>query len=109
MTDVKGYRVLTDEQKDLMNDLKIAEEGILRIIDKLTVMSGISPSIIDISMLTLGKRSIQVGFMWAVRSIAQPQRISLPEDEVVKNEQSNGGSVANQESGDKSSDSSNGG
>lgn len=87
MTDVKGYRVLSDEEKALANEGKELEERCMRWLDKVanTLGSGPTPPRFDVdaplALLTLGKRSIQQGWMWAIRSIFQPQRISLPGDQ----------------------------
>jgi hypothetical protein len=89
MTDVKGYTPLTDYQKDLANEGKVLEERVMRWLDKVaaTCGSGPTPPRFDvdapIALLTLGKRSIQQGFMWSIRSIFQPVRIALPEDDTV--------------------------
>ena len=105
MIDVKGYRILTDEQKELMNELKISEERTMRVFDKITQLAIIhdNQSFVDMAMLTLGKRSMQVGYMWAVRSIAQPTRIALPEDAPYESVKGSDGNQSNVAGGNESS------
>lgn len=75
MTEVKGYRPLTDEMKALANEGKELEERYLRWLDKLNARPDV-----DLRMVALARTSMQTTGMWAVRSIFQPNRISLPED-----------------------------
>lgn len=66
--DIKGYRVLTQDEKDRMNALKELEQHILEVLDDN------KDCIEDINKrsLLLAKEHIQTGFMWAVRAIARP-------------------------------------
>lgn len=75
MVDVKGYSPLSDEKKELANTCKEIEERMLRYLDTLQQTPGIDPR-----CLALARTNVQQGCMWAVRSIFQPTRISLPED-----------------------------
>lgn len=80
---VKGYTELTDPQKVLANEGKELEERVLRWIDKVAgEVNGMPFSASDnpVALAMLGRRSIQQGFMWVVRAIFRPERISLPED-----------------------------
>lgn len=65
--DIKGYRVLSQVEKDLMNDLKTKEQDLLIVLDLLKTVPGINQR-----SLAIAKTEIQTGFMWAVRSIARP-------------------------------------
>jgi len=75
MTDVKGYRELTDDEKNMANMGKELEERMLRYFDLLEQSAKT-----DKRCVALAKTNIQQGLMWAIRSIFQPQRIRLPED-----------------------------
>lgn len=78
MTDVKGYTPLSEAQKALANEGKELEEHYLRWLDRVAVQSAVP---IDLRSHALAKTHIQTGAMWAIRSIFQPSRITLPEDE----------------------------
>ncbi len=64
---IKGYRDLSQEEIDLMNQGKdLAErcgEFILKLEDN---------ALTDKRNVSLGKTNLQQGFMWAIRSIASP-------------------------------------
>ena len=66
--DIKGYRVLTQDEKDRMNQLKELEQRVLEILQDCLY------NVPDINQrsLALGKTNIQTGFMWAIRAIARP-------------------------------------
>lgn len=72
---VHGYRAQTQEAVDTVNDNKLAEERLLRIMD---AMKGATD--IDQRWLAIARTHIEQGFMALNRSIFQPQRIKLPED-----------------------------
>lgn len=78
MTDVKGYTPLSDAQKALANEGKELEERYLRWLDKLADFPLVE---VDMRNVALARTHIQTGAMWAIRSIFQPTRIKLPEDE----------------------------
>ena len=65
--DIKGYRVLSDEEKKCINELKAAEKEIL---DKLNAMNQMEGT--NKRSMALGITNIQTGFMWAIRAIARP-------------------------------------
>lgn len=67
MAEIKGYRVLTDEEKQLMNTVKQKAVEVGELIDLLQANESL-----DQSWLALGKQQLQVGFMSVNRSIAQP-------------------------------------
>lgn len=74
---VSGYKpTQSQEDIDLVNEGKQLEERVLRYIDKL----GDSPNR-DHRFLATGRTDIQKGFMSVFRSVFQPGRCALPEDE----------------------------
>jgi len=91
---VKGYMAQSAEKVELVNRFKIMEERILREIDKLskahpflgsdgryyTNSSMLWPAV-DPRWVSIAKTHFQEGFMALNRSVFQPSRISLPEDE----------------------------
>lgn len=64
---ITGYRELSQEEIDLMNEGKYLAQQCGEYINKL---KGI-PSI-DKENLATGKTHLQEGFMWTIRSVAQP-------------------------------------
>lgn len=64
---IKGYRDLTQDEIDLMNRVKNLAEEVGEIIGELN-----STEVVDKRCVALAKTNLQQGFMWAVRSIAQP-------------------------------------
>ena len=81
---VKGYQPQSDWKVALANECKELEERYLRWLDKLAKMPTADkvsePPSIDPRCVAEARTCIQTGAMWAVRSIFQPQRISLPVD-----------------------------
>jgi uncharacterized protein YifE (UPF0438 family) len=74
MTDIKGYTPLSSLQKGQMNNLKIMEERVLRMIEGATDA--------DPRWTAIAITDMQKAFMSANRAIAQPQRLhTLPEEE----------------------------
>lgn len=66
--DIKGYRVLTQDEKERMNALKEAEQRILEQLEEHeNCVDGI-----NFRSTCLAREYIQIGFMWAVRAIARP-------------------------------------
>lgn len=65
--DIKGYRVLTDEDKAAMNRLKELEKSVL---DAMVEVSCIKD--VNHRSLAIAKTEMQTAFMWAVRAIARP-------------------------------------
>lgn len=64
---ITGYRNLTQEEIDLMNEGKALAEQCGEYIEKLqNVKTNNQRSV------ALGKTNLQQGFMWAIRGIAQP-------------------------------------
>lgn len=72
---VAGYQPQSSENVVLANEGKILEERYLRWLDKLRVTPGIDPRYV-----ALAQTHVQTGAMFAIRSIFQPTRITLPED-----------------------------
>lgn len=64
---IKGYRDLSQEEIDLMNEGKALAEQCGAFITKLA-----NTDSTDKRDVALGKTNLQQGFMWAIRAIAQP-------------------------------------
>jgi len=64
---IKGYRDLSQEEIDLMNEGKELAEKVGDFIAKLEAVEST-----DKRAVALGKTNLQQGFMWAIRSVAQP-------------------------------------
>ncbi len=64
---ITGYRDLTQEEIDLMNQVKEKSEEVGRIIKKLKVTEGL-----DQRWIAIGGTQLQQGFMATIRGIAQP-------------------------------------
>lgn len=64
---ITGYRALSDEAKGVMNTIKEFENSV----GELMQVVGSNPEV-DQRMLARAVESLQVGFMLAVRSVAQP-------------------------------------
>ena len=64
---IKGYRDLSQEEIDLMNEGKALAEQVGSWISKLRSLEGL-----DQRAVSIGATELQTGFMWAIRGIAQP-------------------------------------
>ena len=64
---IKGYRDLSQQEIDLMNEGKALAEQVGLYIDKLQALD-----FTDKRWVATGKTDLQKGFMSAIRSIAQP-------------------------------------
>ena len=64
---IKGYRDLTQEEIDLMNEAKALSEQVGALTEKIKGTSGIDPR-----WLSIGVTDLQKGFMAVIRSIAKP-------------------------------------
>lgn len=64
---IKGYRDLSQQEIDLMNEGKELAELCGQYITKLQSLESN-----DQRSVSLGKTKLQEGFMWAIRGIAQP-------------------------------------
>ena len=73
---IKGYRDLSQEEIDLMNEGKELSAKVGEWIAKLeiatTQTNGVSIYTVDLRWLAIGKTDLQKGFMSAIRSIARP-------------------------------------
>ena len=64
---IKGYRNLSQEEINLMNEGKALAEQCGIYIEKLMADEGT-----DKRAVAPGKTNLQQGFMWAIRGVAQP-------------------------------------
>ena len=64
---ISGYRDLSQQEIDLMNEGKALAEQCGAFIAKLESIGDT-----DKRSVALGKTSLQQGFMWAIRSVARP-------------------------------------
>ena len=64
---IKGYRDLSQEEINLMNEGKALAEQCGAFIAKLEANEST-----DKRNVALGKTNLQQGFMWAIRGVAQP-------------------------------------
>lgn len=71
---VAGYRPQSDKAVALVNEMKQAEEGILRALD---LMAGVQD--FDQRWLAIGRTAIEQGFMAVNRSVFKPARVELAE------------------------------
>jgi len=65
---IKGYRDLSQEEIDLMNEGKELAEKCRLFIEKIESISET-----DKRCASLGRTNLQQGFMWAVRAVARPE------------------------------------
>lgn len=65
---IKGYRDLSQQEIDLMNEGKELAEKCGEFINKLMAQEST-----DKRSVSLGKTNLQQGFMWAIRGIAKPE------------------------------------
>lgn len=66
---IKGYRDLSQEEIDLMNEGKELGLKLQAYIDKITAL----PTSPDMRALAIGKTDLQTGLMWTIRAVAKPQ------------------------------------
>lgn len=62
---IKGYRELSQEEIDTMNDIKIMGEALGEYIEAM-------PESVDERWLAIAKMNLQQGFMALTRAVAQP-------------------------------------
>jgi len=65
---IKGYRDLTQEEIDLINEGKELAEKCREFVEKLESSAGA-----DKRCVSLGRTNLQQGFMWAIRAVARPE------------------------------------
>lgn len=87
-TQIAGYTAQSDAKVDAVNQNKVLEERLLRVLDGYA--DGVPPAInfpsapaldIDKRWLSIARTHFQEGFMALNRAVFQPQRIRLPEDD----------------------------
>ena len=66
-TKIKGYRDLSQEEIDLMNECKELATKCGDLVEKLQSLESN-----DQRCIAIGKTKLQEGFMWAIRGFAQP-------------------------------------
>lgn len=66
---ISGYRDLSQAEIDLMNSCKALEAQCGELIGNLQTSHDV---VLDQRCVALARTKLQEGFMWAVRSIAQP-------------------------------------
>lgn len=66
-TKIKGYRDLSQEEIDLMNEIKAEGVRLGELIEKLQANSSL-----DQRWVSIARTDLQTGIMAAVRSVAQP-------------------------------------
>ena len=64
---IKGYRDLSQDEIDMINEGKALAEQCGAWIEKLQFYAAL-----DQRSVSLGKTNLQQGFMWAIRGIAKP-------------------------------------
>jgi len=74
---VAGYNAQSDSNVAIVNENKAIEERVLRQIDKHRA----GGTAYDQRMVALATTKIQEAFMWLNRSVFQPSRIELPDDD----------------------------
>lgn len=79
MTPIKGYTPINKEKQALVNFNKEMEERVLRVLDTLVVSGPEAP--VNQRWLAVARTHFEEGFMALNRSIFNPQRIRLPEDD----------------------------
>ncbi len=67
MTDITGYRALTVDEVNLINEVKAAGVALQALADKLRAMPDV-----DQRWVSMGVSELQVGLMCLTRSVARP-------------------------------------
>jgi len=65
---IKGYRDLSQQEIDLMNEIKNTGEQLKELVRKLKLEAAI-----DQRWVAIGNTNLQVGIMELVRAVAQPE------------------------------------
>lgn len=68
---IKGYRDLSQDEIDLMNEIKARGEELGALCDRLT--SAIHPASGGTDWVAIGKTHLQQGIMALVRAVAKPE------------------------------------
>ena len=74
---VHGYKDQTQTSVDMVNDNKLAEEAILRMLDD---MYASMDAAYDKRWLSIARTHFEQGYMALNRAIFRPGRVSLPDD-----------------------------
>lgn len=74
---VAGYKPQSDDKVALVNQNKVLEERVLRVLDDLKQRTGV-----DQRWLATGRTQLEKAFMSINRAVFQPGRVSLPEDDI---------------------------
>lgn len=67
MSDIKGYRELSEIEKDAINSIKENEKNIFEVLEDSKHLDA------DPRMLSIAKTNFEQAFMWWVKSIAKPE------------------------------------
>lgn len=73
---VAGYRDQADDKVQIVNGYKQDEERLLRKLDRMAELEGF-----DQRWLAIGRAKLEEAFMAINRSVFQPARVKLPEDQ----------------------------
>lgn len=65
---IDGYRELSQEEIDLINQVKAHGAATAELLEAIEVLPGA-----DLRAVAVAKTNLQTGVMWLVRSIAKPQ------------------------------------
>lgn len=72
---IKGYRELTQQEIDLMNEVKALGEQVGKLVEKLqfVYIEGENGGMLDQRWISIGRTDLQTGFMALTRAIAKPE------------------------------------
>ena len=69
---VTGYRQLSPEEAELMNEIKAQANIVGALCHRLAVLAKDDPTGVDARWVAIGQTDLQKGFMSLVRSVAKP-------------------------------------
>lgn len=69
---IKGYRDLSKEEIDLMNEIKIQANSVGALCNKLAALAKTDPTVVDPRWVAIGQTDLQKGYMALVRAVAKP-------------------------------------
>lgn len=79
---IKGYRDLSQEEIDLMNEIKLLAEQVGKLVDKIEKFNDkdyfdedediANAGAVAMHWISTGKRDLQLGFMQLTRAVAKP-------------------------------------
>lgn len=70
---IQGYRSLSQEEIDSINEVKFKADSVGALCNKLEMLAKDNPENIDPRWVAIAKTDLQKGFMSLVRAIAKPQ------------------------------------